>query len=157
MNKNDRDALSRDITFSECYSALKAIPTGHSAGDDGITVKVWRLLFPIVGEHYMRMINTTNSKGYLHNGFLNTLLILLEKDYNNDGSMKSFRPISLMNIDYKILSKVLSLRVRKILSNIIHHNQTCSIPERTIHDNVHTIRSIIEHYSRVREPIWLVQ
>ena len=157
LNKNDRDALSRDITFSECYSALMAIPTGHSPGDDGITVEVWRLLFPIVGEHYVRMINTANSNSYFHNGFLNALLILLKKDYSNDGSMKSFRPISLMNIDYKILSKVLSLRVRKILSNIIHQNQTCSIPERTIHDNVHTIRSIIEHYSRVREPIGLVQ
>ena len=44
------------------FNALKAIPTGHSPGDDGITVEVWRFLFPIIGEYYVRMINTQNLK-----------------------------------------------------------------------------------------------
>ncbi|CAF4543415.1 unnamed protein product [Rotaria sp. Silwood2] len=103
------------------------------------------------------MISLAKLQEQFYNGFLNALLILLKKDGNSNGSMTNFRPLSLMNIDYKILSKVLSVRLRKVLHNIIHHNQTCGIPGRTIHDNVHTIRSIIECYSRNHEPIGVVQ
>jgi len=62
-----------------------------------------------------------------------------------------------MNIDYKILSKILSLRARKFLNNIIQEDQSCGVPGRTIHDNVHIIRSIIEYYSKFREPIGIAQ
>jgi hypothetical protein len=103
------------------------------------------------------MINAGKAQGYFHDGFLKALLTLLKKEGNSNGPMKNFRPLSLMNLDYKILSKVLSLRLRKVLNNIIHHDQSCGIPGRTIHDNVHLIRSIIEHHSRTREPIGTVQ
>ena len=70
--------------------------------------------------------------------------------------MKNFRPLSLTNIDYKVLSKVLSLRLRKVMNIIIHHDQSCGIPGRTIHDNVHVIRSIIDYHSKNKDPIGLV-
>ncbi len=67
--------------------------------------------------------------------------------------MKNFRPLSLMNLDYKILSKVLSTRLRKVLGNMIHRDQSCAIPGRTIQDNFILIRSIIEYQHRIRDPI----
>jgi len=157
LTNTDREALDRDVTCSECYEALKTMPLGRAPGDDGITVEIWRWIFPVIGEHYIHMINLAKVNGQFEHGFLNALLILLKKGDTNNGSMKNFRPLSLMNIDYKILSKVLSLRLRKVLHNIIHDNQTCGIPGRTIQDNVHIFRSIIEHYSRMRQPIGIVQ
>ena len=53
-----------------------------------------------------------------------------------------------MNIDYKILPKVLSIRLRKVLDQVIHVDQSCGIPGRTIHDNIHIIRS--------RDPIAII-
>ena len=41
----------------------------------------------------------------------------------------------LLNVDYKIVSKSLANRLKLVLSSIIHHDQTCSIPGRSIHDN----------------------
>ncbi|CAF4182770.1 unnamed protein product, partial [Rotaria magnacalcarata] len=110
LNKNDSDKLECDITFTECNEALKSMASGRSPGTDGITVEVWKKIFPIIGEYYVRMVNTAKLKGHFHEGFVNALLTLLKKDDNNNGSLKNYRPLSLMNIDYKILSKVLSIR-----------------------------------------------
>ena len=156
LNQNDIDLLDRDITTNECYDALKAMPAGKVPGDDGLTVEIWKFIFPIIGEHYLRMINTAKCKGQFHDGFLNGFLTLLKKEGDFNGSMKNFRPLSLMNIDYKIISKVLSTRLKKIMHKIIHYNQSSGIPGRTIHGNIHLIRSIIDYHSRNRIPIGLV-
>ena len=80
---------------------------GRTPGADGLTIEIWRFIFPIIGEHFTRMINVAKQKMKLCNDFLNALLTLLKKDGIYNGSMKNFRPLSLMNIDYKILPKVL--------------------------------------------------
>ena len=56
--------------------------------------------------------------------------LLYKKDDRRD--LKNWRPISLLNVDYKICSKALAIRLSKELSTIIHPDQTCSIPGRSI-------------------------
>ena len=57
--------------------------------------------------------------------------------------LKYQRPISLLCIDYKILTKILANRLKNILPTIISKEQTCSIPNRTIFNNLFLIREII--------------
>ena len=99
------------------------------------------------------MINVARRRGCFQLAFLRALLTPIKKKKTFDGSMKNLRPLSIMNVDYKIISKVLSARLRKVLGNIIHCDQSCSIPGRTIHDNVILITSIFEYQQRMRDPI----
>ena len=46
--------------------------------------------------------------------------------------LKNWRPISLLNVDYKICSKSIAYRLAKVLSSMINEDQTCSVPGRTI-------------------------
>jgi hypothetical protein len=66
--------------------------------------------------------------------------------------MKNWRPISLLNIDYKILSKILSTRLGTVLSSIIHTDQTSSIKGRSITDNLHLLRNIFDYVSQNNIP-----
>ena len=59
--------------------------------------------------------------------------------------LPQWRPTSLLTIDYIIISKVMSLRLKQILPNIIHENQLCSVTGRSIHDGCHLIRNIIDY------------
>jgi hypothetical protein len=153
LNQNDTDLLDRDITPGECYEALKAMQLGRAPGDDGLTLELWRIIFPIIGGHFVKMVNTAKDKGQFHDGFLNGLLTLLKKESQFNAMMKNFRPLSLMNVDYKIITKVLSTRLKKVMNKIIHYNQSSGIPGRTIHDNIHLIRSIIDYHSGNRIPL----
>jgi hypothetical protein len=72
------------------------------------------------------------------------LITLLCKDPDNSQSLGNWRPISLLNTDYKIISKALSLRLSKVLSSIVSIDQTCSVPGRSITDNIHLFRNIVD-------------
>ena len=57
--------------------------------------------------------------------------------------MKNYRPISLLNVDVKIITKALAMRLADALPEIIHNNQKC-IPGRHIVNNIHVVKDLIE-------------
>ena len=75
------------------------------------------------------------------------LCLLFKK--GNPQQLKNWRPISLLNIDYKVNSKCITVRLKKYMKDIIHPNQTCSIKGRNIKDNLLLLRDII--YYTVKE------
>ena len=59
--------------------------------------------------------------------------------------IRNWRPISLLNTDYKIISKALTFRLKSVIHNIVDIDQTCAVPGRSIIDNCHLIRNIIDY------------
>lgn len=59
-------------------------------------------------------------------------------------SVAAYRPISLINVDYKILMKVLGIRLQGVIKYIVGPHQTCGIKGRTITTNINALRSILE-------------
>ena len=70
--------------------------------------------------------------------------------------MKNWRPISLLNVDYKILSKALTNRLSKVLTSIVGEDQTCSVPGRTIFDNPALFRDTLDYINLTDETRILV-
>ena len=65
--------------------------------------------------------------------------------------LKKWRPISLLNVDYKICSKLIANRLAKVLSSIINEDQTCSLPGTTIFENLAMFRDILDHVNITNE------
>ena len=76
---------------------------------------------------------------------MNLAIITLSPKNHKKGKFKSWRPISLLCSDYKILTKILSNRLKPALEHTISIEQTCGIPNRSIFSNLFTIREIINH------------
>ena len=66
-------------------------------------------------------------------------------------NLKNWRLISLLNVDYKICSKALSLRLAKVLELSVGPDQTCSVPERKITSNLHVLRDILLYIFRTNK------
>lgn len=64
---------------------------------------------------------------------------------------KNWRPISLLNLDYKICLKAFSLRLSKVLDSIIDPDQMCSVPGRSIVSNFQLIRDTLDFIDRTGE------
>ena len=70
--------------------------------------------------------------------------------------MKNWKPISLLCVDYKILTKILSKRLKLTLDQTISKEQTCGIPNRSIFSSLFTTRQLI-HYSNAKNiPSYIV-
>ena len=74
--------------------------------------------------------------------------ICLIPKHQNSKTMKDYRPIALCNVNYKILSKVLANRLKKLLHRIIFHEQSAFVSGRLITDNVLVAFIIIHHMQR---------
>ena len=72
-----------------------------------------------------------------------TVINLIEKQDKDRTLIENWRPISLINVDAKIISKVIAIRVKIVLPNIIHHNKTGYVIDRYIGETVRSIFDII--------------
>ena len=60
---------------------------------------------------------------------------------------KNWRPISLLNVDYKIASRAIAGRLLKVLSSVVDKDQTCGVPGRFIGENVAFLRDVVDSIS----------
>ena len=72
------------------------------------------------------------------------IITLIEKKGKDRSLLENWRPISLLNVDAKIMSKVIAARIKNVLPNIIHHNQTGFIKDWYIGETVRSIFDIME-------------
>ena len=133
-----------DLTFEEAYEAIKLMKNGKTPGSDGLPAEFYKKFFPIFGRDFVAMINLCNYLGRLSPSQRLSLITLLCKNREFNFFLNYWRPISLLNVDYKILSKALSLRLRKVMPFIVHMDQTCSVIGRSIADNIHLLRNIFD-------------
>ena len=134
-----------EITLKECEIALKNMANYKTPGLDGLPKEFYVFAFPYIGNTFVDLLNRCWKEKILPKSQREGLITLICKDSTQSDDLSKWRPISLLNIDYKILSKVLSMRLRAVIGEIVHPDQTCSIPGRSILDNVHLIRNLIEY------------
>ena len=73
------------------------------------------------------------------------VITLIKKKGRDKRLVKNWRPISLMNVDTKIVSKVIALRMKKVLPNIINYDQTAYAKNRYIGESIRVIDDILYH------------
>ena len=72
------------------------------------------------------------------------MITLIEKKGKGRSLLENWRPISLVNIDAKIISKVLATRIKNVLPSIIRHNQSGFVKDRFIGETVRSIFDLME-------------
>ena len=80
------------------------------------------------------------------------IITLLPKKDKNLAQLNNWRPISLLNIDYKISTKAIANRIKKVLNTIINDSQTGFLKGRYIGENIRTIFEVIESLNNENKP-----
>ena len=142
LDKNNCEGL---ITEAECISALKNMNNQKSPGSDGITVEFYKLFWNDVKEFYINFINHSFHTGSLTDLQKQSIITLIPKQNKDITSLENWRPISLLNVDYKIATKVIANRVKSVISSIIHNSQTGFIKGRYIGENIRLLFKIIDN------------
>lgn len=130
------------MTLPEVGVALSSMEVGRSPGSDGLPAEFYRTFLSEIGPDICEVINSSFEKEELSASQKCSLFTLLFKNRGDREELANWRPISLLNVDYKIVSKILATRLRTVLDKIINIDQTCSVAGRTILDNAHLLRNI---------------
>ena len=103
------------------------------------------MFWPLVGKHVVDCFNYAHEHGELLNSQKQAVITLLEKKGKDKRLIKNWRPISLINVDTKIISKTLAKWLEPILPDLIHCNQNAYVKGRSIFDAVRTIDDVLEY------------
>ena len=142
--------LIKQFIRDEVEAALKQMHPSKSPGPDGMPALFYQKYWDIVGSDVMNMIlNILNSNTSMAD--INKTYITLIPKINNPAKMTDFRPISLCNVIYKLISKVLVNRLKLVLLQVISENQSVFLSERLIIDNVLIAFELMHYLDHKRE------
>ena len=114
-----------------------------SLGIDGIPVEFYKTFYGTLGNDLLEIFNNILFTEKETNKTMQQATIALIPKKGDLKQLKYWRPISLLRNDYKILTKILANRLKTFLPQIISKEQTCSISNRTIFNNLFLIRDLI--------------
>ena len=127
------------------WKALNGFQNDKTPGDDGFTKEFYEAFFDILGNALLESFNTGFKNGQLSVSQKRGIISLIPKDENNLSTLSNWRPITLLNVDYKILAKVIAKRIESVLPKLIHPDQTGFIKGRYIGQNVRLPEDILEY------------
>ena len=133
------------LTKQECWEALISMGNNNSPGNDGLTKEFYICFFNEIVSYLIDALNLSFAYSHLSNSQQQAVITLIEKKGKDKRYLKNWRPISLINDDTKIASKCLASQVKKVLSNLIHSDQTAYVKDRYICESVRLISDILEY------------
>jgi hypothetical protein len=129
------ELLCKEFSALEVKEALENIGDLKAPGIDGMPSIFYKASWEVVGEKVTAEVLEVLNGGPMPEGWNDTCVVLIPKTKHPE-SMKDLRPISLCNVVYKLVSKVLANRLKKILPDVISPNQGAFVPGRLITDNI---------------------
>lgn len=143
VTQNDRENLEKPLEAQEIESAIKDMQTGKTPGPDGYPVEFYKKFISQLTPLMLNMFNHSFEQSYLPQSLTEALITVLLKPGKNASDCGSYRPISLLNTDVKILSKVLAARINTVISDIISVDQTGFVRGRHSFVNIRKLLNVV--------------
>ena len=145
LSKKAAEKLDRPVSDKEIRAAMKDSPKGKAPGMDGMPIEVYRIL-PGIEHGVLDMWDAAVDKGALPNMTKMGKLIILHKKKDRE-DLSNYRPLTLMNSDYKIIAKALASRLAKVTAEVVGKQQAGFIRGRRIKFNVIEAHLVTKHHN----------
>lgn len=145
LSESDQLNLNSPFTQEEVFVAIKSMSANKSPGPDGFPVEFYNQFWPELCPILIPMLEEFFQKGTLPESMNTACISVILKSGKDPFECSSYRPLSLLNADYKLITKLMARRLEKFLPQLIKPDQTGFIKNRYSSDNIRRLFAIINH------------
>ncbi|XP_069808018.1 phosphatidylinositol 4,5-bisphosphate 3-kinase catalytic subunit delta isoform-like [Dendropsophus ebraccatus] len=145
VNQEAKDDLDSPFGEGELGAAITALKNGKSLGPDGYTAGFFKMFKERLLPFMTRVFNSISAVNGFPKQALEAHIVVLPKAGKDPSQCSSYRPISLINCDIKLYSKVLATRLNTIIPQTINYDQVGFVPGREGRDNTLRTITLIAH------------
>ncbi|XP_053555164.1 ankyrin repeat domain-containing protein SOWAHD isoform X1 [Bombina bombina] len=149
LEKSSLDELNLPITLLEVTNAIKKLASNKAAGPDQLPAELYKLLAEDIAPLLVSLFNQFFIQNNLRSKyFAASLITLILKKNKNPEEIGSYRPISLLNSDYKLLMSIIAQRFKHVIGSLIHKDQVGFMPGRNSSRNLRKLQLILNIYHK---------
>ena len=123
--------------------AIKSFSNNKSPGNDGLTKEFYETFWEELKQPFMNLLNQTKVGKKLVTSKRQAVIKVLEKKDKDKCLISNWRPISLLNVDYKIVSKSFASRLKKVLPNLISSQQVAYVAQRCVNESGRLVSDLL--------------
>ena len=152
LDYNDSTCCEGLLTEKECLEALKDMASEKTPGTDGLPAEFYKTFWDDLSSILITALNYAYNKGTLSVSQRRGIIKLIPKKDADPHFITNWRPITLLNCDYKIATKAIANRIKRVIPKLINNDQTGFLKGRFIGENIRLIDSVINYASDQQIP-----
>ena len=150
LNNEKRSFCEGQLTAKECLEALKDMAAEKSPGTDGLPCEFYKVFWEDIRETLTNALNFSHEIGTISQR--RGIVKLIPQKDSDPILIKNWRPLTLLNCDYKIASKAIANRIKTALPDLISDDQTGFLKTRCISNNIRMLDSVIKYTANKNVP-----
>ena len=144
ISEEHKNFCDKELTLDDLSASLAKMNSGKSPGNDGLTVCFYKIFWLHIKNTLFDSYNYSKTVGTLSSSQRQAIIKLIEKRDKDKRYIQNWRPISLLNVDTKLISKCIASRLIPVLPTIISPDQTAYVKGRYIGESIRLISDILD-------------
>lgn len=149
--------ITKSITIEEIQKSIKHLKNNKAPGSDGFPAEWYKVFEKELSPLLLRTFNYVIGTGNTPPSWREAIISVLPKPEKDRKHCQNHRPISMLNVDYKIFTSIISNRLKSFIQDIIDEDQTSFfVPGRQTQDNIRRTLHIIDKVNTNKIPSALI-